>query len=242
MVSSRVCNTSPGTRGNRLDFASAPRPRTEYSIGMNDSAARQTRSEANGNTPTPSPADRQWWTETVKMYLTPMYRFVQTRVPADAVNDLVQETFVSAAASVSRFDGRKASVWTWLLSISRKRIADYYRASGRDPLLNAATARLASDANDIEAALTSGNPLPDETCESEELRLVVRAALNSLEPRQQACLVARYYNDLSLDEVGRLMNVSPSAANSMLHRARAQLRQEIKRLLGGVANCEEHTR
>jgi RNA polymerase sigma-70 factor (ECF subfamily) len=157
------------------------------------------------------------------------------------VDDLVQETFVSAASNVSRFDAQIASVWTWLLGIARRRIADYYRANGKDPLLNPVTRRLVSNLADIEGAMASGAPLPDEVCETEEFRLVVRAALNSLEPRHQACLLARYYQDLSLDEVGQLMNLSPSAANSMLHRARGRLHRAIKRLVGGKANHEDFT-
>ena len=190
----------------------------------------------------PSIADRKWWTETVETYLSPIYRFVRARVPADAVDDLVQDIFVSAAGSVSQFDPQKASVWTWFVGITRKKIADYYRTHNRDSLLNIATRKLASDVDDIQKLLATSTPLPDKACETEELRLVVRAALNSLEPRHQACLVARYDKELSLDEVAQLMNLSPSAANSMLYRARIQFRRAMNRLLSGKADIEESTK
>ena len=118
-------------------------------------------------------------------------------------------------------------------------IADYYRASGRDPLLSVVTRRLAPDLAEVERTLASGAPLPDEVCELDEFHLIVQAALSSLEPRHQACLVARYHEDLSLEEVGRVMSLSSSAANSLLHRARAQLRRAIKRLVGGESDFEE---
>ena len=214
---------------------------------MGDLPARQEQGSSTGdsgdlNKPVSSIADRQWWTETVETYFAPVYRFVRARVPAEAVDDLVQETFVSAARSVAQFDSQIASVWAWLLGIARKRIADYYRACARDPLLNVAARRVAPALADIEGTLASGTPLPDEVCETEEFRLVVRAALNSLEPRHQACLVARYYKGLSLDEVGQLMNLSSSAANSLLHRARGRLRLAIGRLVGGKAGFEEFTK
>ncbi|MCP4589341.1 MAG: sigma-70 family RNA polymerase sigma factor [bacterium] len=211
---------------------------------MSNLPARQQQGRSAGDLgdgckPAPSAADRQWWTETVESSVAPVYRFIRARVPAEAVDDLVQETFVSAAGSVSQFDAQIATVWTWLLGIARKRIADYYRASGRDPLLNIATGRFASDLADIEGALACGTPLPDEVCESEELRLVVRAALTSIEPKHQACLIARYYKDLSLDEVGQLMNLSRSATNSLLHRARVRLRRTVERLIGEGTDFED---
>ena len=220
---------------------------SEYSINMSDLPTQPKQGSSIDNSadvrrPTPFSVDRQWWTETVETHLSPMYRFVRTRVPAEAVDDLVQEIFVSAAGSVSRFDARIASVWTWLLGIARKRIVDHYRKNGRNPRLNIATSRLASGPADIEGTLASGMPFPDEICECEEFRLVVRAALNSLEPRHQACLIARYYKDLSLDEVGQLMNLSPSATNSILHRARVRLRREIERLVDGRVDFEEFTK
>ncbi len=231
-------------RCNRLEFASAQRSISEYPISMSDFPARHkgrilTGESAGGCEPAPSTADRQWWTETVETYVSPLYRFIRARVPAEAVDDLVQETFVSAAGSVSRFDAHLASVWTWLLAIARKRIADYYRASGRAPLLQALAGGLGSDVDSLEEALASGMPLPDQACENEELRLIVRAALGSLEPRDQACLIARYYEDLSLAEVGRVMNLPASAVNSMLHRARLRLRRAVESLVGGQADLEE---
>jgi DNA-directed RNA polymerase specialized sigma24 family protein len=44
-------------------------------------------------------------------------------------------------------------------------------------------------------------------------------------------LVLRYYIDLSFEEMGRILNVSPAAAKSRTHRALSRLRVEVPEML-----------
>ncbi len=170
------------------------------------------------------------WPATVEAMLGPVYRFVRARVPADAVDDLVQETFVAASRGIGRFDGR-CPVWNWLAAIARNKIAEYYRRKGSRVLLTESLATLNSEGAAVERALHSELPLPDEICERQEFRHLARAALSLLPPEQQDCLVARYYENLSLDEIARRSGISASLANTRLFRARQALRDVFRNLL-----------
>jgi RNA polymerase sigma-70 factor (sigma-E family) len=74
--------------------------------------------------------------------------------------------------------------------------------------------------------------LPERPVESPgpELRLVVLDALATLAPRARAVVVLRYWQDLSVDQVARLLGCSPGNVKSQSSRALDKLRP----LLGDV--------
>ena len=183
---------------------------------------------------------RAWWTATVESHLTALYRFVRLRVPDGAVDDVVQDVFVSAAGSLSRFDPDRGAVWAWLTGIARNTIAQYYRQTRSRPPLADALDWLADGDGRVERALESETALPDEICQRGEFRRLATVALNSLEPRHRACLMGRYFEDLSLEQLGRRMGLSRSAANSLLHRARGELRDAFFSLMGETTNAKEN--
>ncbi|HKC18414.1 MAG TPA: sigma-70 family RNA polymerase sigma factor, partial [Candidatus Dormibacteraeota bacterium] len=59
----------------------------------------------------------------------------------------------------------------------------------------------------------------------------LRYALNRLPEQMKLVLVLRYYLDLSLDDVGEVLGVSPKAAKARIHRALTRLRVDIPELL-----------
>ena len=54
-------------------------------------------------------------------------------------------------------------------------------------------------------------------------------ALAALPPKRRAAVVLRYYAGLREREIAEVLGVRPGTVKSMLHRALAQLRQEIER-------------
>jgi RNA polymerase sigma-70 factor (ECF subfamily) len=183
---------------------------------------------------------RAGWLATVNQMLGPVYRFVRARVPAEAVDDLVQETFAAASRGIGGFDGR-CGLWGWLTAIARNKIAEYYRRTHSAKALIVAADALAEQAGAIEETIVSGHPLPEEICQRREFETLARAALSELSPEHRACLVARYYEDLSLDTLARHLGVSRAAANARLHRARQELKLAFVRLLNRPASNEEAT-
>ncbi len=178
------------------------------------------------------------WPATVEAMIEPIYRFVRARVPANAVDDLVQETFTAASRGIGRFDSR-CPVWNWLTAIARNKIAEHYRRNGSRGVLAEAAQSLNSDQTQVQQALLSESPLPDEICARQEFQALARAALSALSPDERQCLVGRYYEDLSLDELGRRLEITPAAANTRLYRARQELRRMFMTLLNDTRDHPE---
>lgn len=180
------------------------------------------------------------WPAVVDRMLDPVYRFVQARVPADAIDDVVQETFMAASQAIAGFDGR-SSVWTWLTVIARHKIADMYRRRGGRSMLAIALDEMDADGRPLEQSLASEWPLPDELCERKEFQLLARAAMSALSPDDQACLAGRYDDDLSLDDLATRLGITRAAANTRLHRARQELRASFLRLIRCNGEIEQES-
>ncbi len=63
----------------------------------------------------------------VKTYTKDLFGYAMTKVrQKETAEDLVQETFLAASGSLASYEG-KSNVKTWLFSILKHKIADYYR-------------------------------------------------------------------------------------------------------------------
>ena len=61
-----------------------------------------------------------------------IYNYIAAHVSStEDIKDIVQETMFSAWKAIGGFD-KRSSFKTWVLGITRRKIADYYRASYRD--------------------------------------------------------------------------------------------------------------
>ncbi|GAA2378600.1 SigE family RNA polymerase sigma factor [Nonomuraea africana] len=76
--------------------------------------------------------------------------------------------------------------------------------------------------------------LPDQVgdghAEAADLRLVMRAALARLTPRQRAVLVLRYFEDLSETEIAGLLGIGVGSVRSQIYRSLERLKKAAPEL------------
>jgi RNA polymerase sigma-70 factor (ECF subfamily) len=141
----------------------------------------------------------------------------------DGAYDAVQDAFVQAYVKLDTFE-RASGFYTWLyriavnLAISRRRrekaaasIEHVRESLGREPL-------------------DPGDP-PCARIEQTERACQVRAALERISPEHRAILVLREIDGCSYEEIARILDAPPGTIRSRLHRARLQLRDELKDIL-----------
>lgn len=143
------------------------------------------------------------------------------------VEDVVQETFVSAILGASRFQGR-SSVETWLIRITVNKC----RTCRRRSLL-----RL-----DRLLRLRQRSPTPvfaeaaDCSALGGETREKVREAVGRLPARDRELIVLRYLEQMDVHELANVLDLKRNAVEVRLHRARERLRN----LLPGFVEDERH--
>jgi RNA polymerase sigma-70 factor, ECF subfamily len=155
-------------------------------------------------------------------YMGDVFRYVLRRVPRqEEAEDVTAEVFAAATAGLARFRGQ-CPPRLWLLGIARRQVAIALRrrAVRRETL--------ASELDDQAATIESlGQALAEEGPEAAvtraELRAVVRQLLAQLGPDQREALLLQYVDGLAIAEIAVVMERSPGAVHSLLHRARETL-------------------
>ena len=143
-------------------------------------------------------------------YLDAIHAFVRRRVPADVVEDLVQQTFLALARA--RAKGTQISdPGAWLLTVARRRIVDWLRARGRRPQ----TVSLPDGWEGL-----AERELPADQLARDELKELVQVALGLLPSAQRALLVGYYHGGVSVAELGARGGLTEKACEMRLRRAR----------------------
>ena len=125
---------------------------------------------------------------------------------ADA-EEAVQETFVRVWRNARLFDRARASVGTWVLSITRNLCMDELRRRRR---------RVPQAPELDERAEHAGKERTDELAEQAMLGQQVRAALQALSSEQRSAIELVYFHGLTSHEVGRILAVPAPTIRSRL--------------------------
>lgn len=143
------------------------------------------------------------------------------RHPDDAL-DAVQETFVKAYTHAAAWNGASHEVAPWLTRIAVNQAIDLYRRGRRRRAREEPMAAVAG------VGMAGGGPSPERRLLGREIGERVGAALGALPARQRAVFVLRHYEDLSLQEIAQVLDLSLGTVKSTLHRAVHQLRRRLE--------------
>lgn len=159
--------------------------------------------------------------ELVRRHFSSVSRMFRHKVAADGADplpDLLQKTFLGCVESRDRVpDGLPFRVY--LLGIARRVLAQHFREA-MSPRV--ATALL----DDPLASLASPSRL---VAAKQEERLLLRA-LRGLALDLQLVVELFYWEQLTTEEVGHVLDVPAGTVKSRLHRAKAALREAVERL------------
>ena len=133
--------------------------------------------------------------------------------PAEA-EDIAQETFFRAWRHAPRWRPGVARFDTWLHRVALNLCYDRLRRRRERPT-----------ADPPETA--DPGPAPDRGLLAAEVGLRVRAALQTLPPRQREAIVLRHYQELGNIEAAGVMGVTVEALESLLSRGRRALKASL---------------
>lgn len=155
----------------------------------------------------------------VRRHTPSLHRFFASKAP-DAVEDLVQATFVACVESRDRFR-HGSSFRTYVLGIARKILLKHWRKNvrhARAMAIESVSAETLAPSPSLGAALR------------EEVRVLL-GALRRIPIDHQTAIELFYWEGLSVGEVAEVLDVPPGTIKSRLARARDALRDAI---LSGV--------
>ena len=138
------------------------------------------------------------------------YRFMGNHEDAA---DLAQDVFVRAFKGLARFKGN-ASLATWL-----------YRVGVNACLNRVGQKRPATEPIEAAPRIDDRGENPLQTVLKAERAAEVRRAIDKLPPKQRATLILRVYQDLSHEEIARVLGGSVGAVKTSFFHALGNLRR-----------------
>jgi RNA polymerase sigma-70 factor (ECF subfamily) len=161
--------------------------------------------------------------ELVRKYQDRLYNTMTHLIgSAEDAKDVVQDAFVKAFVKLESFQ-RASGFYTWLYRIAFNTAMS--RGRRRRPLQSV---DLQQDCG--QEPLDRGEP-PGDRLEREELAVQVRAALETLSDEHRTVLVLRDIDGCDYEAMADILEVPLGTVRSRLHRARLQLRDQLRKVL-----------
>jgi RNA polymerase sigma-70 factor (ECF subfamily) len=146
-------------------------------------------------------------TRLVERHAPALARFVASVGERQAVDEVVQDTFVRAFAAIDSFRG-ESSFRTWLFTIARRLVLDRRRQERRGRMV------IAVEEGD---AVTPFDAL--DTIVADESAQRIRAAVEHLTPRQREVFLLRVEQGLSYRDIAELIGSTEGATRVHYHNA-----------------------
>jgi RNA polymerase sigma-70 factor, ECF subfamily len=173
--------------------------------------------------------DRAAWAEVYDRHFGEVFGLAYHLVGGNRAiaEEVHQEVWLLAMEQVDRFDVRKGAFRDWLLGIARHRALRRHRR--------------AADAHREAQADGPSDALPAlELLEGVERADVVRAALLCLNTDRRRVLLDKYAEGLSVGDIAAKTGRSTKAVESLLSRAREQLRALLRPYFASPTEGERH--
>ena len=143
----------------------------------------------------------------------------------DRAEDVTQATFATFIEKASQFEGR-SHVRTWLFGILYRKIAEARRGLQRE-----------QRADDIEDVLkrrfkpegTWANPPQPMKLYGDEVRKFIEQCLEMLPTAQRMAFVLREVQELTTEEIRKILEVTSTNLGVLLYRGRNRLRECLER-------------
>ena len=182
--------------------------------------------------------DADAFTTLVKKYEKQIHAFVWRRVKDYHVaEEITQDTFLRAYQKLdtlrdpNRFSG-------WLYMIATRRFLTWF-----DEKITPMQSLDAMSKAEVEALFyVQYMAEQSEKLATEKQREVVAYLLEKLPARERTAVVLHYLSEMTCEEIGDFLAVSPNTVKSQLHRARKRLRKEapiVHEILGGSRHSED---
>ena len=171
------------------------------------------------------------FTQLVTRYKDPIINYINIMTGNyDTAADLAQETFLRVYQNIGRYNNLYRFS-TWIYRIATNLAIDeirYRKRRGQVFYRNVWENQGDGAAEEREFALRDSGRNPGEEVLRKESGQVIGDAIRSLPPKYRTAFVMKEVQELSYDEIARILKTSPGTIKSRLHRARELLQRKLE--------------
>ncbi|MEO0083798.1 MAG: RNA polymerase sigma factor [candidate division WOR-3 bacterium] len=169
--------------------------------------------------------------ELVRRHYTKIYQLAFRMVgnAEDAV-ELAQDTFIRAYKAMPKFN-KKSAFYTWLYRICANRCLSFIKKKQKQK-----TTLSLDSLNEEKQMLSivsqeSTIQEPTTIARQQKMLTAINQAINQLPPRQRAIFMMRQYDDMSNEEIAKVLKLSTGGVKSNYYQAILKLKEMLKDLL-----------
>ena len=159
----------------------------------------------------------------IDRYSPILFNFVARLIGRNNAPDILQEIFIKVWKNINNFDSSKASFKTWIFTIAKNTTTDFLRK--KKSLLFSDVEKYDDEENNFGESIPDENLLPDKALEKLQDKELLNRTLERLRPGYHEILVLHYQEDMTFDEIGKILNKPLNTVKSQHRRAIIELRK-----------------
>jgi len=168
--------------------------------------------------------DNEIFKKLIEKYSFPIYNFIAHIVGKDNATDIAQETFIKVWKNINRFNSSKSSFRTWIFIIAKNTITDFLRKKKH---LNFSDIENNNDDFSFSESIEDKNLLPDQALQKLQDSKFLNKLLDKLSLQYRTILILHYQEEMTFDEIGKILNKPLNTIKSYHRRAILELRNMI---------------
>lgn len=166
--------------------------------------------------------------ELVEKYKQPVMNLLFRTLPdATEAEDLAQHVFLQVFKSAHRYRV-SAKFSTWLYTIARNLCLNEIRRRSRHPADSLDATHPENEDQPVRQYEDTKNALPPDLILRDELTHKIEEALASLPENQRTAILLFREDEMSYEEIAKILGCSLSATKSLIHRGRETLKLKLK--------------
>ncbi len=158
------------------------------------------------------------FTRVYEMYLPKVYRYTRYRIAdKDMAEDLTSDIFNKVLDGFQSYNPEIASFSTWIFSIARNTIIDYYRKQAKESKIR----------KSVESDMSLSSDSPEEDISRAEEITRLRECIIKLKNTEQELISLKFSGGMTNREIARITGLTESNVGTILCRAIRKLRDDF---------------
>ena len=163
------------------------------------------------------------------VYFDRVYRYVRRLLREEHLaEDVTQDIFMHVHRSLPSYDPER-ELRPWVFTIATNKVRDHWRSRRHKDTRR----EIGVEDEEGGAYAVSPHAGPDSRLEASELSDIVARAVDELPEIMRSTLVLRYFEGMSFEDIGKIVDRNETAVRKRYSRALEELRKQLGGMLDG---------
>ena len=151
-----------------------------------------------------------------------------TKQDVELTKDLCSEIFAKVFEKIALFKQESGAVSTWIFKIAKNQYIDYLRTNKHEVISLETLTPNGEEDSDLAFQVKCTEPTPYAELVKNESAKIIRDSIDSLKNAElRTVMKLRYLDELSYEEITEKMNIPEGTVKSLIHRAKAKLKEHM---------------